>query len=68
MPTLRKLASNFNLFQLKGHDLALSNDMHVFLQNDVNRVSHFEFGARRLTSTLRCNTRCIILIDQFNIT
>ena len=32
MPTLRKLTSNINLFQLKGHDLALSNDMHVFLQ------------------------------------
>ena len=32
MPTLRKLTSNINLFQLKGQDLALSNDMHVFLQ------------------------------------
>ena len=29
---LRKLTSNINLFQLKGQDLALSNDMHVFLQ------------------------------------
>ena len=32
MPTLRKLTLNINLFQLKGQDLALSNDMHVFLQ------------------------------------
>ena len=32
MPTLRKLTSNINLFQLKGQDLALSNDMLVFLQ------------------------------------
>ena len=32
MPTLRKLTSNINLFQLKGQNLALSNDMHVFLQ------------------------------------
>ena len=32
MPTLRKLTSNINLFQLKGQDLALSNDIHVFLQ------------------------------------
>ena len=29
---LRKLTSNINLFQLKGQDLALSNDMHIFLQ------------------------------------
>ena len=29
---LRKLTSNINLCQLKGQDLALSNDMHVFLQ------------------------------------
>ena len=32
MPTLRKLTSNINLFQLKGQDLALSNDMQVFLE------------------------------------
>ena len=32
MPMLRKLISNINLFQLKGQDLALSNDMHVLLQ------------------------------------
>ena len=32
MRTLRKLMSNINLFQLKGQDLALSNDLHVFLK------------------------------------
>ena len=31
MPTLRKLTLNIHLFQLKGQDLALSNDMHAFL-------------------------------------
>ena len=29
IPTLRKLTSNINLFQLKGQDLTLSNDMHI---------------------------------------
>ena len=32
MPTLQTLTSNINLFQLKGQDLALFNDMHIFLQ------------------------------------
>ena len=51
MPTLRKLMSNINLFQMKGQDLALSNDMHVFLQMTSNQVSHFDFGAWRLMSS-----------------
>ena len=32
---------DINLFQLKGQDLVLSNDLHVFLQ--MTYVSHFEF-------------------------
>ena len=32
MPTLWKLTLIINLFQLNSQDLALSNDMHVFLQ------------------------------------
>ena len=34
---------------------------------DVNQVSHFDIAAWRLTSSWRCNTRFIILIDQLNI-
>ena len=32
MPRLLKLTLNIYLYQLKGQDLALSNDMHIFLQ------------------------------------
>ena len=59
---LRKLTSNINLFQLKGQDLALSNDMHVFLQVTSGRP----FWMRRAAFDVS-NTRCIILIGQLNI-
>ena len=54
MPTLRKLTSNINLFQLKGQDLALSNDMNVFLRAAFDVI-------------VTLHTRRIILIDQLNI-
>ena len=63
MVTLRKLTSNINLFQLKGQDLALSNDMHVFLQMTSIRSAILISGLV-FDVNVTLHTRCIILIDQ----